>query len=237
MSLVDDVLAWARKCDPYPYVFGAELSGSTPGPADCSELVEYACRNAGVSPKVPDGSGNQFFHCYNAGLAVPLDQAIHTPGALLFYSHTSHYPPPNSGRDYIYHVAFSLGDGVHTFEARSESYGIYQGPVGGRSWYGHGGLIPGVHSGGTQTPPEQPPAGGEWDDGMRTLYETSPRLQGDDVKACQFLLLEWGFVVSGGADGVYGPGTAAAVREFQASRGLTVDGQYGDKSRRKANGG
>jgi peptidoglycan hydrolase-like protein with peptidoglycan-binding domain len=50
--------------------------------------------------------------------------------------------------------------------------------------------------------------------------------RGWDVAALQFLLRRRG-ADPGGIDGGYGAGTAAAVRRFQRSRGLTVDGAAG----------
>ncbi|MCR5559542.1 MAG: peptidoglycan-binding protein [Schwartzia sp.] len=49
--------------------------------------------------------------------------------------------------------------------------------------------------------------------------------QGNDVAEIQGALADLGFDVV--ADGDYGPGTVAAVKEFQASHGMNVDGQVG----------
>ena len=49
--------------------------------------------------------------------------------------------------------------------------------------------------------------------------------QGNDVAEIQGALADLGFDVV--ADGDYGPGTVAAVKEFQASHGMEVDGQVG----------
>lgn len=47
---------------------------------------------------------------------------------------------------------------------------------------------------------------------------------GDDVKRVQEALIWNGVSVPGGADGAFGPSTAAALRTFQTNRGLTVNG-------------
>jgi cell wall-associated NlpC family hydrolase len=49
-------LALAQQGDRYAY--GAETNPNDPNPSafDCSELVEWACRRAGVQPTMPDGS-------------------------------------------------------------------------------------------------------------------------------------------------------------------------------------
>lgn len=57
----------------------------------------------------------------------------------------------------------------------------------------------------------------------RVLVTTSPFMSGADVLAVQQALLAAGFS-PGPLDGVYGPLTATAVRQFQASRGLLVTG-------------
>ncbi|PJE94437.1 N-acetylmuramoyl-L-alanine amidase [Streptomyces carminius] len=52
---------------------------------------------------------------------------------------------------------------------------------------------------------------------------------GEQVRAAQQLLDDHGFD-PGEADGVFGPVTAAAVRAFQANRGLTADGVVGPRT-------
>lgn len=52
-----------------------------------------------------------------------------------------------------------------------------------------------------------------------------PGDSGDDIFAVQNKLAALGYHL--GADGVYGPATEAAVKEFQASHGLEVDGLVG----------
>lgn len=52
---------------------------------------------------------------------------------------------------------------------------------------------------------------------------------GDQVKAAQCLLKAAGFD-PGTPDGVFGPGTATAARNFQTSKGLTADGVVGPKT-------
>jgi peptidoglycan hydrolase-like protein with peptidoglycan-binding domain len=47
---------------------------------------------------------------------------------------------------------------------------------------------------------------------------------GDAVRQLQQRLIDLGIAVSGGADGAFGPGTAAAVKQFQASKGYAKTG-------------
>lgn len=108
------------------YVFGAETRPSDPNPQafDCSELVEWAARRAGVT--VPDGSINQI----NAARPMSVEEALRTPGALLF----------RSGRPN--HIAISLGDG-RTIEARGRRFGVGIFSAEGRGWT-RAGTIPGL---------------------------------------------------------------------------------------------
>ena len=65
-----------------------------------------------------------------------------------------------------------------------------------------------------------------WKLGDRTLKVESPNMRGDDVAALQARLTEMGFDC-GRVDGIYGPRTESAVKEFQKSVGTTVDGKCG----------
>jgi peptidoglycan hydrolase-like protein with peptidoglycan-binding domain len=49
--------------------------------------------------------------------------------------------------------------------------------------------------------------------------------KGEGVKRVQQALVDLGFAVKGGADGVYGLGTRSAIQQFQREQGLTVNGQ------------
>ena len=62
--------------------------------------------------------------------------------------------------------------------------------------------------------------------GDRLLYGTRPMLYGDDVRELQRRLNRLGFD-AGYDDGLFGPQTVAAVREFQLNAGLLVDGIAG----------
>ncbi|WP_257461912.1 C40 family peptidase [Archangium lipolyticum] len=109
------------------YVFGVEARLDDPNPRqfDCSELVQWAAHQVGVS--FPDGTMNQLPHIQRAGREISVDQALRTRGALLF----------RPG-----HVAISLGDG-RTIEAMGSKYGVGIFSAHGRQWT-HGGLIPGL---------------------------------------------------------------------------------------------
>jgi chitosanase len=61
----------------------------------------------------------------------------------------------------------------------------------------------------------------------RVLRLTNPLLQGNDVKKVQRALGFTGAAI----DGVFGPDTDLAVRQFQQQRGLFVDGKVGNATR------
>jgi len=62
--------------------------------------------------------------------------------------------------------------------------------------------------------------------GDRMLYLRSPMTRGEDVADLQLRLGNLGFD-AGGLDGIYGPDTEAAVRDFQHNQGLNADGTVG----------
>jgi cell wall-associated NlpC family hydrolase len=207
MSSLDDFVAIALTQKGDPYIFGAEASFTDPNPSafDCSELVQWAAARAGV--KFADGAQNQRDACRQAGTLVSVDEGIHHRGALLFRIDEG---PSND------HVAISLGDGK-TIEARGKAYGVNVFNATGRTWT-HAGFIPGLDRGNATT--EGAPSGRELRPGMR----------GEDVRWAQRRLQMHG-LDPGPADGVYGPRTEKAVREFQSTHGLEVDAKIGPKTR------
>jgi cell wall-associated NlpC family hydrolase len=118
-----------------PYIFGYEVDLDDPDPEafDCSEMEEWACWQKRVRPRFPDGSLNQLEHCRKHGTLISIEQAIRTPGALLFIQTDTHH-----------HVATSQGNGM-TIEARGKNYGVGEWPADAeeRGWT-HAALIPGV---------------------------------------------------------------------------------------------
>jgi N-acetylmuramoyl-L-alanine amidase len=66
-----------------------------------------------------------------------------------------------------------------------------------------------------------------WKLGDRSLYlQPSPMMHGDDVAALQSRLTEMGFHC-GRVDGIFGEMTESAVKDFQKSVGVKVDGKCG----------
>lgn len=136
-DLVD--LALKQKGD--AYVFGHEVSLDDPDPDtfDCSELVEWVCAQLGVRPFMPDGCIWQIRHCRNHDNEIYLEDALTTPGALLFIFSAD---PFSGGRPSTAHVAFSQGNGK-TIEARGRRFGVNEFSSDGRGWT-HAALVPGV---------------------------------------------------------------------------------------------
>jgi N-acetylmuramoyl-L-alanine amidase len=65
-----------------------------------------------------------------------------------------------------------------------------------------------------------------WNDKPRALRLSRPLMEGADVRQLQEKLKAGSFDIKF-ADGIFGPGTDKAVKAFQASKGLTVDGIAG----------
>jgi chitosanase len=63
----------------------------------------------------------------------------------------------------------------------------------------------------------------------RNLQLQTPPMQGDDVTALQQALVNAGIPAT--VDGIFGPSTDAAVKQFQTQRGLTADGIVGPATR------
>ena len=104
-------------------------------PEDCSGLVSWGANHLKVVPTMPDGSVNQFEHCRQHDCAIPIEQAIYTPGALIF----------RLSNRLGNHVVTSLGDG-RTIEAKGRAFGVVIDHVKGRVWT-HAALIPGLDYG------------------------------------------------------------------------------------------
>ena len=204
------------------YVLGAwapKWNANYQGPWDCAEFVSagvFQCYGflKGVADNLGDVYDPEATDAYTgywardvdlgAVIAIGINYAIHTPGAILLRR-------PKSG-----HIVICVGDGVHTIEAANSKAGVIIGNVGGRRW-DDGILIPGVeYRRVVQASPYE---------SMSTLRLTSPYMRGETVRSVQKALQKFNFNLT--ADGVYGPVTMAAVKEFQMSLGLTPDGEVG----------
>lgn len=154
---IEDVLAYAIAQDHDRYVFGAEANPTNPDPSvfDCSELVEWSCARAKVTPRMPDGAVNQYGACRNAGTIITVDAARKVRGALLFSG--PGFGGGRTGRTAIHHVGFSLGDD-RTIEARGTKWGVGSWTIGHPARFTFAARIPGVEYGARTPLPATPEA-------------------------------------------------------------------------------
>lgn len=128
--------ARAQRGDTYLYGATPKLSNADPKSFDCSSLTQWAAHKAGV--KIPRTAEYQYMDLKQRDLLVPVDEALKTPGALLFYfsrEPTSSLPAGQA------HVAISKGDG-RTIEAKGRAYGV--GEFSGKNRFNYAGVIPGI---------------------------------------------------------------------------------------------
>lgn len=135
-----------------PYIYGAEtkMSDDDPDAFDCSELTQWAAHQVGV--KIPDGAEWQYLDLKERDSLIPVDQALKTKGALLFYF--SHEPTSSGPRPGRAHVAISLGDG-RTIEARGRAYGVNE--FAAKHRFNYAGVVPGLGGSESAPSPEPPP--------------------------------------------------------------------------------
>lgn len=168
---------------------------------DCSGLVTAVRRHAGlIGDQECDGSFAIMRQVYATGQALTIDQARHTPSAVVAQG-------INNGRGGIPgidhgHIGFSVGDGIHTLEARGHESGVGLFLFDSLVWDGAG-VLPGVGTASTPIPTTLPPyAMEEESDEMIALPNTSATLTGRTataraVKNFNFVLLEDGARVVG----------------------------------------
>ncbi len=128
--------ARAQRGDTYLYGSTPKLSNKNPGSFDCSSLTQWAAHKAGV--KLPRTAEYQYMELKQKNLLISVDEAMKTPGALLFYfsrEPTSSLPAGQA------HVAISKGDG-RTIEAKGRAYGV--GEFSAKHRFNYAGVIPGI---------------------------------------------------------------------------------------------
>lgn len=132
--------AEAQVGDPYVWAVDASIDDPDPTAFDCSELTRWAAGRAGFD--LEDGTWLQYLQLKDAHATISVDDAIHTPGALLFRFSTE--PTPGSGRPSDAHVAISLGDG-RTVEASDPSVGVIYGKAD--NGFNYAAYLPGISDG------------------------------------------------------------------------------------------
>lgn len=124
------------------------------------------------------------------------------------------------------HIGYIVDEALNVIEAKGRDRGVIKSPLSKGGWNRYGrpkyfaDEITGA--GGTTTPE----ASG-WTV-RRLLKRVSPYMRGEDVRELQRALIARGYACGrAGADGIFGDNTKAAVRAFQGSARLTVDGIAG----------
>jgi cell wall-associated NlpC family hydrolase len=135
-----DFVATALGQSGKPYVWASSASSSDANPTsfDCSELTKWAAARNGVT--IPDGAAHQYVWLKEQGATMTVEEALRTPGALLF-TFDSEPQPGLGGEPPRAHVAISLGNGK-TIEARGRAYGTGVFDAGDR--FNYAGMIPGM---------------------------------------------------------------------------------------------
>lgn len=175
---------------------------------DCSGLVKWAISQLGVA--LPHSSSLQHGKCKATGKlksGVRDDGKPIKPGTLVFL-----YDAKNNPQKPWHHVGVYVGNGV-CVEAKGTQYGVTTSHLS--HWHDWGELAMVDYSGEKGDTPQP----------VRLTIRQGNT--GALVKEAQELLIECGYLGAGQADGVFGSKTLAAVRAFQASRGLTADGIIG----------
>jgi cell wall-associated NlpC family hydrolase len=140
------------------YHAGATPSPNDPDPHvfDCSSLVQWAAHQAGVD--LARTAEAQYLQLKGMGSTMSVEQALKTPGALLF--HLPHEPSPGEAFGPNAHVAISLGDG-RTIEAIGSKWGVREVDVasfhtGGSAFFTRAAVIPGISDTASQALPPLP---------------------------------------------------------------------------------
>ncbi|MES9969867.1 MAG: peptidoglycan-binding domain-containing protein [Candidatus Thiodiazotropha sp.] len=224
MSNGSTILAAAVSKIGQKYIFGAKVplnDPNWPGPWDCAELtswavyqvsnVVYGCTDNTEPPNVADAwTGSWKRDANSIGINISWQEARYIPGAMLLRRSSV------AG-----HIIISVGDGVSTVEARGEDYGVMKHVISGRRW-DMGVLIPGIHYDRTLIEPRPAPT----DAPPKVLFYSGVPIHDPLVLELQKKLQDLGFY-DGPFTSEYGLQTAISVFEYQISKGLTPDGEFG----------
>jgi hypothetical protein len=207
------------------YVLGARApmaNGDWHGPWDCAEFASWCVFQAsGVlygtrprnDPMLADAYTGYWAEQSRAdGQQISVQQAASIEGSLVLRR-----PIPGATG----HIVLSDGRGG-TVEAHSTARGVIESTLSGRRW-DTGILVPGIEYllSDQHVTLKEPPA---------VLRLTQPLTAGKSVRKVQERLAALDLAV-GRIDGIYGPQTARAVRQFQDSAGLVPDGEVGPQTR------
>lgn len=179
---------------------------------DCAQLTRAAAAAGGVT--LPSGATSQWRADVWAEKGAIDQMPVGMPGVHLFIA---------GDGSKMKHTAVTVGDGTEV-EARGHAYGVQRRAISAGKWTHY--AIPrwadteGSGNGGGPSGDEYGPA-----DDHATIRKGAT---GAEVIEMQGLLIRAGFALPlYGADGKFGSETFAAVKRFQAAKGLGVDGICG----------
>lgn len=120
------------------YVYGAPRTPTATDPKtfDCSSFTQWSARQAGV--KLEGTAEYQYMQLKRLNHDIPVEQALRTNGALLFYFSSEPSGGLPAGQA---HVAISLGDG-RTVEAKGTKYGV--GEWSAKHRFNFAATVPGI---------------------------------------------------------------------------------------------
>jgi hypothetical protein len=158
----------------------------------------------------------------------PWDTTLWMPGATAYNTfgtdeHVWNYPSANVG---IQATVATLTNGLYpviiaTLKAGNDGLTVCHA-IDTSVWGTHGAEAVYEHKYPAPPPPPQ----------RDLILEPPPYMRGADVVVVQRALIARGYGVGAtGADGIYGPNTAAAVKRYQRAHGLAVDGIVGPLTR------
>lgn len=207
------------------YVFGAIVPKNDAdymGAFDCAELVSwavfqtigklYGCENDNSKdPQHADAGTPYWANDVNSGRVrrISIEIARATPGAILLREASDGVEG---------HIVISKGDGT-TIEAMGRKWGVTNGVVDGRRWT-TGILLNEIEYASNEIITHNPVE----------VIRIGANNDSSKVVAIQSALINKGYDLAN-PDGIYGPKTAAAVRDFQVKEGLTPDGEVGPKTK------
>jgi len=213
------------------YILGANVPLNNPnwsGPWDCAEFASWCVYQAfgflfgaGTAKNVTKAEPYSGYWADDAkkfGRIIAWQDALGIPGAALIRA-------PKAGK--IGHVAFAMGDGDRTLEARGAAFGVGIFPGAAQRTWSFGCLLPGVDyadvaTGTAELAALPNPAGGY-------LWDKKPHFKGANVLVLQRALQQKG-VDPGPIDGDFGHQTYSALVSFQLANGIEVDGVFGKNS-------
>lgn len=190
---------------------------------DCAQLVKKALLMSGQ--RLPSGASSQWKAEGAWAVKLPFSPALAAQSPCVLFRRSEENDTARS----MAHVGLSLGDGT-AVDARSHQTGVIRSRLSAYPWtdlaiplgFPLPGSLPAVPA---QPMISRPPQA----DPLELMKGLLPGSRGPAVRALQNRLLALGYPLPRfGADGRYGPETAAALKAFQHTTGLFPDGLAGE---------